>query len=267
MTKRALNIFFIFLFMLLVLNCNNSNKPDVAQEEDHKAKDLLDGIWLDADENNIAFRIKGDTVYYPDSTSQAVKFQIISDTMILLGNSISKYPIIKQSPHVFEFKNQNGDIVRLVKSEDPNDSLQFVRSFPVTLNQKTTIKRDTIVSFSDKKYHCYVQINPTTYKVYRTSYNEEGLEVENVYYDNIIHVSIFSGSTKIFSKDFSKDDFKGAVPRNMLQQSVLSDIKLMDMNNFGFHYHIQLAIPDSPSSFIVKLTVSYKGKINMGVSD
>lgn len=267
MTKRALNIFFVFMFVLFVASCNNSNKQHVMPKEDTKAKSMLEGIWLDADENNIAFKVKGDTVYYPDSTSQAVRFKIIRDTMILLGNSISKYPIIKQSPHIFEFKNQNGDIIRLVKSDDPNDSLQFIRRFPVTLNQKVTIKRDTIVSFSDRKYHCYVQINPTTYKVYRTSYNDEGLEVENIYYDNIIHVSIFSGPAKIFSKDFKKDDFKGAVPGNMLKQSVLSDIKLMGMDNFGFHYHTQLAIPDSPSSFIVKLTVSYTGKISMEVSN
>lgn len=262
---KYIHLLLAFILLLLVLGCNNSRKPELSLNDNKKAKAMLEGIWLDADEENITFRIKGDTVYYPDSISQPVMFRIIGDTMIFYGNSISKYPIVKQGEYIFEFKNQNGDIVKLVKSDDPNDTLQFVRHFPVVLNQNKVIKRDTIVSYLDKKYHCYVQINPTTYKVYRTFCNDEGLEIENIYYDNIIHISIFQGRNKLFSKDFRKDDFASYVPDNMLKQSILSDIELEHLNEKGICYQTQLAIPDSPSSFIVKLTVSYKGNISMEV--
>lgn len=209
------------------------------------------------------FKIHGDTIYYPDSTSQPVKFQIIQDTMVLLGNNASKYPIVRQEAHIFEFKNQSNDIIKLVKSENPYDSLQFVHSSPITLNQGKTIKTDTVVTYEDTKYHSYVQVNPTTYKVYRSFYNAEGMEVENIYYDNIIHVSIFSGTRKLFSKDFIKADFNKAVPANMLKQCVLSNIKLMSLSKDGFHYQTQLAIPDSPSSFIVELIISHDGKTDV----
>lgn len=266
MIKHTLYIFGAIICFLFVLGCSNSKKDVVTVAENKKAKAMLEGIWLDEDEENVTFKIKGDTVYYPDSTSQPVMFKIIGDTMFFYGNSVSKYPILKQSPHIFEFKNQNGDVVKLVKSNDPNDALLFVHHAPIILNQNKVIKRDTIVGYSDKKYHCYVQINPTTYKVYRTFYNDEGLEVENIYYDNIIHVSIFSGSVKLFSKDFRKDDFSTCVPKNMLKQSVLSDIDLDCLDENGVHYQTQLAIPDCPTSFLVKLTISYSGNITMSVA-
>ena len=71
----------------------------------------------------------------------------------------------------------------------------------------------------------------------------------------------------MFSKDFTKSDFSSAVPHNMLKQSVLSDIKLTSLSADGLHYQTQLAIPDSPSSFLVELTISYSGKISVKVQN
>ncbi len=266
MRIRALHIVFGFFVLSAVLcGCGDSKRQAPAPEENLKAKAMLAGIWIDADEETVVFRIKGDTVYYPDSTSQPVEFKIFGDTMVLYGNNASKYPIVRQDVHIFEFRNQNNDIVKLVKSEDPNDSLQFVRHRPIVLNQGKIIKNDTVVWFSDVKYHSYVQVNPTTYKVYRSFYNAEGMEIENIYYDNIIHISIFKGAQKLFSKDFTKADFAEAVPANMLRQSVLSNIELISLQKDGFHYMTQLAIPDSPSSFIVELIITYEGKTDVHV--
>ena len=85
------------------------------------------------------------------------------------------------------------------------------------------------------------------------------MEIENIYFDNIIHVSVFKGAAKLFSKDFRKNDFANVVPSSLLKQCVLSDIKLVDVGVDGIHYVTQLAIPDSPSSFVVELIVSYNG--------
>ena len=120
--KTALyNIIACTAIILAAWGCKDTNKPADTPQEDLKAKSMLEGIWIDADEETVVFKIKGDTVYYPDSTSQPVKFQIIQDTMILLGNNASKYPIVSQEDHIFEFKNQSKDIIKLVKSENLND--------------------------------------------------------------------------------------------------------------------------------------------------
>ncbi len=261
--KGTFCILSVVFAVTLFFGCGNSNKRPEAPVEDLNAKAMLAGIWIDADEENVVFKIKGDTIYYPDSTTQPVKFRIVQDTMVLMGSTVSKYPITHKSEHLFEFKNQAGDIVKLVKSEEPNDSLYFVRHRPIVLNQGKVIKSDTVVTYSGHKYHSYVQVNPTTFKVYRSFYNAEGMEIENIYYDNIIHVSLFKGATKLFSKDFRKNDFVKAVPSSMLKQCVLSDIRLSETDADGFHYITQLAIPDSPSSFVVELVITFNGSFNI----
>lgn len=263
MRRSALHIVVAVLLVSALYGCNGGGRQPKAPEEDTATKAMLEGIWVDAEEDVVVFKIKGDTIFYPDSAIQPVAFKILQDTMVLFGNTMSKYPIVRKDRHLFEFKNQANDIVKLIKSDDPYDSLDFVRHHPIVLNQGKTIKRDSVVSFSDNRYHCYVQVNPTTYKVYRSFYNAEGMEIENIYYDNIIHISIFSGANRLFSKNFRKADFAATVPKNVLKQCVLSDIKLVSLEDDGFHYQTQLAIPDSPSSFIVELIVSYKGKISI----
>lgn len=261
-------ISYISLFCSLACMLSACGKSDAKREEveeNRAAKEMLAGIWIDSEEDRVTFKVDGDTIYYPDSTSQPVAFKIVGDTMMLLGNNVSKYLITRQERYNFEFRNQNGDPVKLVKSENPDDSLLFVRTKPVTLNQETLIKRDTVVYNADEKYHCYVQVNPTRYKVYRVFTNADGMEVENVYYDNIVHVSVFNGANKVFSRNFKKDDFKNFVPDNVLRQTILSDMAFMGLDDKGIHYRAQLAIPDSPSSFMVEVLISYDGKMSMSV--
>lgn len=257
---------------LLLLGCiigwaSCSHKPDkheAAQEEDLAAKKMLQGIWLnDDDEDDVAFRAKGDTIYYPDSTSQPVYFCIIGDTLVMKGSNTVKYPIVKQAAHIFQFKNQNGDVVKLVKTSDSYYLKQFSQEHPVALNQNTLIKRDTVVSHAEEKYHLYVQVNPTTYKVFKSSYNDDGVEVDNVYYDNIVNINIFQGANKLFGKDFHKEDFKQKVPAEFLKQAILSDIVFQRVDADGIHYLAVLAMPDSSLSYQVEFVISHSGKMKI----
>lgn len=225
---------------------------------------MLQGIWVNEDEESVAFRAKGDTIFYADSTSQPVYFQIFGDTLVLHDANDMKYQIVKQTPHLFIFTNQNGDKVRLTLSEDPNDIYQFQSlSRPAALNQNQLIKRDTVVLRGEERYHCYVQVNPTTYKVIKSAYNDEGVEVDNVYHDNIIHLSVFHGSAKVFSSDFRKQDFSGKVPKEVLRQSILSDMILKNVDQDGIHYTASICIPDSPTSYQVEVIISFQGRLRM----
>ncbi len=179
-------------------------QKDVTVQEDSVAKQMLQGIWVDEDEQDVAFKAQGDSIFYPDSTSMPVRFQIIADTLVLHGASDVKYPILKQTRHLFVFRNQNGDEIRLVLSDDADDANFFSDKHPQPLNQGKLIKRDTIVSFQNKSYHCYIQINPTTYKVIKSSWNDEGVEVDNVYYDNIINLNVYSGARRLYHSDIKR---------------------------------------------------------------
>jgi len=237
-----------------------------APEEDVAAKKMLQGIWLnDDDADDVAFRVEGDTIYYPDSTSQPVYFYIADDTLVIKGANIGKYPIVKQAAHIFQFKVQNGDVIKLVKTNDKSYLRQFVHEHPVALNQRLLVKRDTVVSVGADNYHLYVQVNPTSYKVYKSSYNDDGVEVDNVYYDNIVNVNIFHGATKVFGRDFHKEDFAKKVPEAFLKQAILSDIVLRKVDAEGFHYQVVLAMPDSSMSYQVEIVVSLDGKMKVKI--
>lgn len=251
--------------LVSLLSCGNKDKGDKAAgfTEDLNAKKMLQGIWLNDDADDVAFRVKGDTIYYPDSTSQPMYFYIASDTLVMRGASEVKYPIVKQAAHLFEFKNQGGDIIKLIKTSDQSYLKAFVQQQPVALNQNQLIKRDSVVAFGDEKYHVYVQVNPTSYKVFKSAYNDDGVQVENVYYDNIVNLNIYNGANKLFSRDFHRADFSKKVPKEFLNEAILSDLVFGKIDKDGVHYFAVLAQPDSNISYQVEVIVSFKGQMKI----
>ena len=244
-------------------SCGRKTDSKAVFQEDLNAKKMMQGIWLNEDADDVAFRVKGDTIYYPDSTSQPMYFYIYSDTLVMKGASEVKYPIVKQAPHLFEFKNQGGDIIKLVKTSDKSYMSAFQEQHPVALNQNQLIKRDSIVGYGDEKFHVYAQVNPTTYKVYKSAYNDDGVQVENVYYDNIVNINIYRGASKLFSRDFHKKDFNHKVPAEFLQQAILSDMIFDKVDKDCIHYLAILAQPDSSISYQVSVTISLKGRLTI----
>lgn len=253
---------------ILMFGCADKNKDkNKSNDEDRTAKQMLQGIWVDSDADNVAFKAKGDTIYYPDTTSMPVHFQIIHDSLILHSASGVRYQIIKQTPNLFIFRNQNNEQVKLMRSENENDKYLFDNRHPRTLNQNKLIKSDTILAYSDKKYHSYVQINPTTYKVIKPTYNDDGVEVDNVYHDNIIHISLFNGSKKVFSRDFKKQDFTKQVPAEILNQSILSDVVFKKIDANGVHYNAFICIPDDLVGYLVEITIAYNGTMSLTIAN
>ena len=102
----------VLCLLLLMTGCSKKDATSPDMKESQEAKALLQGIWVDDETENVVFKVLGDTVFYPDSTSQPAYFKIVADTMIL-GESAVKYPLVKQMEHVFWFINQNGDTVKL----------------------------------------------------------------------------------------------------------------------------------------------------------
>lgn len=252
------------LFLLLTA-CGGKSSKAPQPQEDRSAKQMLQGIWVDEDEQTVAFRAKGDTIFYPDTTSQPVYFQIFNDTLVLHGARDVKYAILKQTPHLFIFRNQTGDEVKLTLSDDPDDLMAFTGRRPQALNQNKLIKRDTVVTYQSERYHLYTQVNPTTYKVVKASYNDEGVEVDNVYHDNIVNLHIYHGSAKVFSRDFHKQQFAKEVPADVLSQLILNDIVFKSIDNKGIHFIASLGIPDSMSTYQVEIVISFNGKLSMDV--
>lgn len=258
----------ILLGAFIVTGCRkqetNKDKSDLVQE-DLQAKKLLQGVWVNEDDEEVAFRAKGDSIYYPDTTSVPARFYVIKDTLYMQGQDTDEYKIVKQTPHLFVFKNQNGDVIRLNKSNDPIDLAAFKRTRTVPLNQNTLIKRDTVVNVAEQRYHIYTQVNPTTYKVYKSNYNEDGVGIDNIYYDNIVHVSIYEGANRLFSRDFRKEDFKTVLPKHFYDQCILSDLVMVNLDRRRTVFQAILPIPDSTVNYIVDVTISHDGKYLLSI--
>lgn len=265
-SRSAQLLLLVISVFAIMVSCHKATNKDTLIEENKAAKQSLQGIWLNEDEDDVAFRIKGDTIYFPDSTSVPVYFKIERDSMVLVGTNVLKYRIIKQTPHVFVFVNQNGENVKLVKTSDSSYADMFLKKQPVSINQNKLLKNDTVVFHGGEKYHSYVQINPTSFKVMKTTVNDDGVGVGNIYYDNIIHLAIYNGAAKVFSCDLRKSDFSHEVPASFLRQSVFSDLTFTSVDNNGFHYFAVLAIPDSSISYMVEVTIGFNGKISKRIS-
>lgn len=259
-TSSATRIAQVLVVTLLLAACRHSNEGgSQAATEDGYAKEMLQGIWIESETEEVSFRVKGDSVFFPDSTSQPAYFKIVADSF-LLGDA--SYHIEKQSAHTFWFLNRNGDLVKLEKSEDPVDEHDFqlqAKPHPITLGEK--VKRDSVVTLGCQRYHWYVTVNPTRYKVQRTSYNDDGVAVENVYYDNIINITLFQGSKRLFSRDFRKQMYAQYVPDEFLTQSVLGDMYFDHIDTRGFFFNATLCIPDGASCYLIETLIGFTGEV------
>ena len=252
---------FIIMLAAVLSGCNRQDAAGV--QEDKAAKALFQGIWVDTESGDVSFRVVGDTIYYADSTSMPSYFRIVDDSLVLASGT--RYGIAKQTAHLFWFSNQNGDVVKLEKSDEEADAEQFVHDTPRVLTYTHQVKRDSVVFFDGERYHWYIAINPTKYKVTKRSYNDDGLEVENVYYDNIMHISVFSGSHQVYSSDFRKQMYSKLVPESFLNEAVLGDMEFSHIDKNGLHFHATLCVPDGATCYLVDNQIAYTGQMTMNL--
>lgn len=251
--------------MILLVACNGSKKQDLSKEdEDLKAKELLQGIWLDDETEAPLMRIEGDTVYYADSQGSPVYFKIIKDTLYTYGNELTYYKIDQQTEYSFWFHSLPDNVVKLHKSEDLNDTVAFTgRRFGVIPAYTEVTKKDSVVMYKGTRYRAYVYINPSKVKVIKTNYSEDGISMDNVYYDNVMHICIYEGRKSLYASDITKQMFDKVIPADFLQQSILSDMNFMGIDHNGYHYQAIIGIPESVVCNIANLTISFDGKLTI----
>ena len=256
--KRNYIVPLLILLLAIVTGCGQKGGSAAEAEESKEAKQLLQGVWIDEDTETAAFRMKGDSVYYPDSTSMPAYFRVVGDTLYI--GDAGGYHIEKQTEHVLWFKSKGGELMKFIKSTDEPQEDEFTEQ-PQILTLTEVLKRDTVVFWEGNRYHLYIAINPTKYKVVRHTTNEDGLDVENVYYDNIIHLSIFQGSRQLFSRDLRKQQYEQKVPEQFVGQSILNDMNFQHADAKGFHFDLSMCTPGDASCYLIEHIVSYDGKL------
>ena len=253
------------LMVIFSASCGGNKNPNFLEleEEDIAAKELLQGIWLDDETESPLMRVEGDTIYYADSQSAPITFKVMRDTLYTYGNDTAYYKIDKQAEHIFWFHSITDNIIKLHKSEDPNDSLSFVRREVVIQTYTEVTKRDSVVTYNGTRYRAYVYINPTKIRVVKTTYSEDGISMDNVYYDNVMHICVYEGKKSLFASDVTKQMFAQVIPADFLSQAILSDTKFVKVDRNGFHYQAVLAIPESSVYSIAEIEVGFDGKLTI----
>ena len=255
------------LFLVLsLLSCGQKEqKGDVSMsdepQENREAKAMLQGVWLDSETDEPFFKAEGDTIFFADATSRPAYFRIVGDSIELGPNT---YYISKQTAHNFQFRNPGGDVVQLVKRDETDEEQpEFVEQAPKIISTTEVINLDSVVMYGGQRYHWYITVNPTRYRVMRTTYTPDGIAVEKAYYDNIIHVSLFHNNQRLFTRDFNKQAYAANVPEDFLQQSILGNITFDEVDAQGFHFDATVCIPDGESCYMIETLISFDGQLTM----
>lgn len=260
----------IFFLVVQFIGCGNGKgKDSSANNEDLLAKEMLQGIWLDDDTEAPLMKVVGDTIYYADLQSTPIYFKILKDTFYtygVAGNDVTRYLIDNQTEHSFGFHSFSDNIVKLHKSEDPNDSLAFSNRSTTIPNYTEVSKKDTVVFYNGTRYRAYVYVNPSKMRVVKTTYSEDGISMDNLYYDNVMHICVYEGKKSLYAKDITKQLFSNYVPEGFLQQAILSDMNFMGINRSGYHYQALICIPESSVCRVMNLTAGFDGKLTISAA-
>lgn len=232
--------------------------------EDKEAKVMLQGLWTSEADGSVAFRVEGDTIFYPDTMSQPVKFWIRRDSLYMQGMRVNSYKIKQQSPSLFVVEGYNGEDASWVKSDDKSLLSEFPSYRPYALNFYQQAEADTTVSAPGVVYQCRVTVVPNSDRVIASSYNDYGLEVDNVYLDQTADLSVVErGKGVVLKRKFQKKDFARYVPDSFLSKSILRQLEYDHADAQAVYFNVIIGIPNISTNYVVELKVSREGEISM----
>lgn len=250
----------ILLCILLLSDCNN--RRDLAFTEDTKSKKAIQGIWISEGEEIPSFMIEGDTIFYPDAAMPAF-FWINKDTLYIKGNNVKQYKICAISDDVFRFYNQNDEEVKLVRSTEKRFFKDFQQRRLYALNIFRTSDNDTLCVVNGIKYECQMRLEPGFERIIKSSYNDDGIEVDNVYLDNVGRLKILVNGALTYVHDFRKQEFSAYIPKELMNKSILRDLQFSHADAFAVYIDAIIGIPDASTFYVVELKIGNDGKLLM----
>jgi hypothetical protein len=251
-------IFFISVLSIVVAGC--SQKTEYKPEEDLRAKEMFQGVWV-SESNEPVLLAKGDSILYPDSSSQPVRFWINKDSIFLKGAHVTRYMITKQMPHVFLFTNQTGDEVKLLKSDDNSLKKIFFQNRPYAINTFRIEDKDTTIFTTAGYFDCNIHMETTSDRVLKSDYNDWGIEVDNMYLDNLARLTVVTGGQKFYQHEFRKQEFSQFIPKELLARAILQDFQFDHCDDNAMYFSISIGIPDASTGYVIQVRLSNKGTV------
>ncbi|MDU2113152.1 MAG: DUF4738 domain-containing protein [Prevotella bivia] len=251
--------FLLIVFVVLGFTACHRNVSSL-DEQDVQAKQLLQGVWVDDEGTNPVILVCGDSIFFPDSASMPVKFWITRDSLYLQGKHLNSYKIVKQTPHFFAFQNQNGDELSVSKSGDK--SLKKAFSYHVfAMNTFDEQNIDTIANTDLGYYRSLIHIETTSDKIIKSVYNDSGLEVDNLYLDNVASLVIKSRDVPVYVHDFRKAEFAAFIPKTFINDCILRKFYFTHADKHALYYEAVIGVPDAYTTYVVEVRIMPDGTV------
>lgn len=252
------SVLLIVLGSILFWSCRDSKTETIA--EDHKAKEMFQGLWVMDENGGSVLLAKGDSISFPDSASVPVHFWINSDSIFLKGRNVNSYKIIKQSENVFRMMNKNGEEVTLVKSDNKNLLSDF-KYHAYAMNTFLKESSDTLVKTEAGYFQSEVFCQTSSERVIKPTFNDLGIEVDNVYLDNTARLNITNGGKLIYSHEFKKQEFQSMIDKAFLERSILKRFVFNRTDLKALYYDAMIGIPDAATSYVIEVRITTDGKV------
>ena len=246
--QNNMNLKLIFgLFILVLASCTDSSmrKNKEKRTTDPEVKTQLQGVWLDKNTESPVIKIEGDSLFYTSKSDICMPYLLVDDTLFVLGIRTAAYEVLEQTDHTLNIRTPMGDEMSLYKDEQGTITIDQPE-LPAMKPVSQVIKKDSVIMVGKNRYRGYMTINPTTVKVVRPGVTEDGFSIDNVYYDNIIHICVYEGREQLCGKDIKRSMFEEIVPPEFLSVSILQDMVFMGMKNHRFLFRATLRVPDGP---------------------
>lgn len=252
------------LSMCLFSCASSGNDKNEAKEEpeiDRTAMAEMRGVWLDSYSESPVLKIHNDSICFASQSNVSMPFIVRNDSILILGLQTTAYPIIKRTADFLSFINSAGDKISLIKGTDesiiPSSDSRNAASTPAEV-----VKKDSVIMYKNERYRGYSYINPTSIKIIRPGITEDGFTVDNVYFDNIIHICVYKGKKRLCGKDIKKEQFKNIVPDDFLNSSILGDMDFIGVNAEGYRFMATVCMPDGPC-YNIELTIDDENNVNI----
>lgn len=239
------------------------------QRENAEAKRLLQGVWINDDSNVPLLYVKGDSLRFIGQSDAPIEFKIYKDSLYTYGYDVMTYKIDRQSEYDFWFHSLSDRIVKLYRSENLEDSLYFKEESPREPMPIYTevVQKDSVVFYDNRRFRGYVYINPSSYKINKPTYSDEGIRLDEVFYDNVVHICVYEGTESLFARDMYKTDFKPYLTDSFYEQSVLIDMDFTGVDAEGFHFTARVGVPESFIHNLIAVTISLTGDMQMELKE
>lgn len=248
--------------LLAVQSCRPHSGEATEERQDREAKRLLQGVWLNADDGTPALLVRGDSLFYAEANSLPARVWVYQDSLYVQSSTLRRYRITKQAEHLLKFNNVNGEEVKLTKGGATASQSAFAQTQTYAMNLTRVVDEDTLATLEGQPdVECRLHTEPASDRMAKAVYNDLGMEVDNMYLDNVGTVSLGRSGAEYYTHSFRKAEFASLVPRDFMSTAILRELSYSHRTATAVFVDAIIGIPDAETCYVVELKINDRGQL------